>query len=97
MAYRRVGLTALIEVAPEEATTRIIEAYRQAQASLRDAAKLLGIHERTLERWVEKLGIGVTLAEIKETAKKEGWHHEENKKGGRPKGRKTTKKRRTAA
>ncbi len=78
-------LRALIVVDPSRAIREIKAAYRRAGTSQRDAALALGVAEITLMRWIRILGIGEDLAGLKERAKRDGWHHEKNKLGGRKK------------
>lgn len=83
MSFKQHRLSALIVVAPEEAKRAIVEAFRAAGASRRDAAKALGCDEDTLAAWIKRLDMGVELEAIVGVAKLEGWHH--GKVGGRPK------------
>lgn len=73
--YRKIALGSDVEFHPAEATRTIIEAFRSAGANLRATAESLGVTERTLHRYVEALGIGRQLEDMRERAKREGWHH----------------------
>lgn len=87
MAFKKHVLTSLVEVAPKEAAEKICAAYEQAKASQRDAAKLLGVAEATIIRWVKHLDLSDRFAKIKRRAIREGWHHENNRLAtGRPRG-----------
>jgi hypothetical protein len=82
MSFVRHRLSALIQISPEEARRELLEAYRNAGASRRDAAKLLGCDEDTFATWAKRLDLGAQLEALTDAAKLEGWHH--GKVGGRP-------------
>ncbi len=96
MAYIKHPLAALIEVDPKKAASQILDAYKKGKASQRDAAKILGVAESTIIRWVKLLDLATALARIKKQAVREGWHHEMNTHGGLPEGW-GKKKRKSAA
>lgn len=83
MAYRKHPLAALIEVNRTEAVAQILAAYKEAGACQLDAARVLGVSESTLIRWVTQLALGAKLAKVKAQAKREGWHHDKGRQGGR--------------
>ena len=101
MGYKSHDLGALVRVDPQAAAAKIVAAYTSASCSQRDAATLLGVEERSLIRWTKKLdealaamrkvSLSVRLAAVKARAIKEGWHHDRNRQGGRPKGSRTSK------
>ena len=96
MAYTKHTIGLLIEVNPTEASRQILEAYRKGKASQRDAAKILGVAESTIIRWVKLLELGDKLEGLKKKALREGWHHENNHLGqGQPVGGWPKKKSRT--
>jgi hypothetical protein len=100
MAFRKHSMSAEIEVAPKAAADQMAESYRTAQCSRRDAAALLDIGEATYKRWTlrldELLGDGAMtrrLAQIKEQALREGWHHRKDEMSpGRPRKKLTARK-----
>lgn len=71
--YRKLEMTALIQIDPEKARERIRAAYRLSGASLKDAAPHLDATERTLHRWVDQLEMREELDELTAKAKREGW------------------------
>lgn len=73
--YRKIPLGSDVDFHPAEATQTILAAFRNAGANLRATAESLGVTERTLHRYVEALGIGRQLEDMRERAKREGWHH----------------------
>lgn len=98
VAYQRHAMTARIEVEPAKVALEILKAYRDAACSQKAAAEALGTREETLIRWIRrvdaKLGEDASfkgrtlrerLASVKVEAKKDGWHHDLNTRGGRPK------------
>jgi hypothetical protein len=86
--FRALEMTALIVIDPDEAKKRILAAYRSAGASLREAATYLAEEggkpptERTLHRWVDKLGLRGEMDEITKRAHKEGWLNEARRPEG---------------
>ena len=55
MAYRQVDLGLLVRLQPDEAATKILNAYRDAEGNATRVAELLQVDRRTLSRWVEQL------------------------------------------
>jgi hypothetical protein len=84
MSYRRHDLSALIVTDARAAAKVVLEAYRRARCSRKEAARLLGCSRAgTWGRWVQRLdraGTGVTAAmrRMKRAAKAEGWHNRAN-------------------
>lgn len=54
--YRQIDLGLMVRLQPDEAATRVLNAYRDAEGSATRAAELLEVDRRTLSRWVEQLG-----------------------------------------
>lgn len=71
--FRKLKLTALIQVDPKRAAEEILAAYRVAGASLKAAAEILGCTERTLHRWVDALDMREALEAATRKAVREGW------------------------
>lgn len=84
MGYKVNETGVLITVQPEEAKKRILAAFREARANQAGAARALGCAENTFIRWIAKLKIRTALTAIKREAIREGWIHDESRKGGRP-------------
>jgi hypothetical protein len=95
MAYRKHKLLSLIEADPRAAAEQIAEAFREAKCSRKDTAIRLELAYNTLTRYVTALDRALAtreqrkpltkrLEKIKASAIREGWHHEQNKQGGRP-------------
>ena len=64
--FRKVALTSVIEIDPKGAAATIVQAYKKAGASMRAAAALLGVTERTVHRWVDKLDLRPRLHKVAE-------------------------------
>lgn len=71
--FRKVDMTARIQIEPKKAREEIAAAYRVAGASLKHAAKVLGVAERTLHRWVDALEMRPALEKMTKAALAEGW------------------------
>lgn len=84
MAFQKHTLSSLIDVDPKTAAEKLLAAYTEARANQRNAAKKLGVSEGTIIRWIKRLNLGQRFAKVKARALREGWHHDENKRGGRP-------------
>jgi DNA-binding NtrC family response regulator len=74
--YRKLPMTAIIEVQPDRAKETILAAYRLAGANIPETAKRLECTWRTLYRWIAKLGLDEDLAKLKVKAAREGWLRE---------------------
>ena len=71
--FRKLDMTARIQLDPKRASSDILAAYRVAGASLKAAADVLGCTERTLHRWVDTLDLRAELAKMTRAAVREGW------------------------
>jgi len=72
-------MASLIDVQPDEARKRILEAYAECGLQQGDAAALLNVAESTLIRWVKRLNMGPQVEKLRERARKRGTY-----KFGRP-------------
>lgn len=83
-------MSALIQIDPKAAAQEILDAFVKAKTSRRGAAEILGCNERTFANWARALKID--LAKVEARAKREGWHHDRHRLGGRPRGSKNRKR-----
>jgi hypothetical protein len=88
VVYTRRELSSLLVLDPGKVVAAVCNAYKAARCSLKDAAGVLGCNYWTLLRWVKQLderGLRVTdqLDALKRRAEREGWHHGNNRRGGR--------------
>jgi hypothetical protein len=88
-------MTHLLRTDPVKASARIVDAYRRAKCLQKGAAKILGTTAETLIRWIRALDgpsggkLRARLDRLKAEAKRQGWHHDRDKLGGRPRGSKS--------
>lgn len=66
--YREQVLGALVRVAPDQAKAQILEAYRRQEGLTVDAAQMLGVGRRTLQRWVKLLALHAQIDRIRRAA-----------------------------
>jgi len=98
MPIRRHDISWRIELDPAEAADELAEAYRDFACHQKAMAeKKYQVREETVIRWIRRIdarlkarrikgpSLATRLASIKAQAQREGWHHNENRKGGRPK------------
>jgi DNA-binding NtrC family response regulator len=63
--FRKLPMTALIDLQPELAKETIIATYRASGADMARTAEALDCTWRTLYRWVGRLGLAEVLEDIK--------------------------------
>lgn len=68
MSYRPNELGLLLQLEPQTAKARILDAYRKTEGVVANAAKLLGVDERTLNRWTTKLSLRRFVDRIRKDA-----------------------------
>ncbi len=91
MSYHPLLLGVQVQLEPAKATTIILEMFRKSGANVCIAAERLGVTERTLHRYIMRLGIKSKIGTIRERASLEGWlksarwPDEKRKKDKRPK------------
>src|ERR1700722_2351765 len=103
MAYAEHELALKAKLDPEAAAKGILAAYRKARCSVRAMAAAHGCTEQTMARWIRGIDrrmedrsretLTARLEKLKARAAEEGWHHDGNRQGGRPKGGANKKKR----
>jgi transposase-like protein len=71
MAFRHHEMSAVVRHQPVEARRRIVEAYERAGCRLVDAAALLGVTSRTLDRWIDQLGVEAVLRKMRGARKRQ--------------------------
>jgi hypothetical protein len=71
--FRKIPLSRIIDDDPKKASSQILAAYRLAGAELKKAAAVLGVAERTLHRYCDRLGLRPELEKLTVTAEREGW------------------------
>jgi transposase len=91
VSYQKHPMASLIDVQPDEARKRILEAYAECGLQQGDAAAMLNVAESTLIRWVKRLAMGPQVEALRERARKKGIY-----KFGRPPSRRRRRKKRAA-
>lgn len=66
MAYRECELGLMVKLFPDDASTRIMDAYRQTDGNTTHAAELLGVNRATLKRWVAKLSLRKAVEKLRD-------------------------------
>jgi hypothetical protein len=77
--FRKIALSARIDLDPKSAKEEILAAYRIAGASLTAAAAVLGLQRRTLYRYVVRLELEDALKQMTGKAQREGWLNKNRK------------------
>lgn len=75
MAFRLVPLGLLVKLDPEKAATQIRDAFDRAGGNAMAAADALQVSARTLDRYVDDLGLREELEELRSKAIEEGRRH----------------------
>jgi hypothetical protein len=70
MAFRHHELSTLVRHQPRVAVRRIVEAYEHVGCRVDLTADRLGVTTRTFARWVDQLGIGLKLRELRAEVRK---------------------------
>ncbi len=76
MAFVKHQMRSLIDVDPDRARREILAAVRKAKMHMGEAAKALECRQQTLLSWVRALDLEQEIDEMRETAKRNGWHHD---------------------
>jgi hypothetical protein len=84
MPFVQHDMQALIITSPDAAKKKILAAIKASHVHLGKAAEALGCSHATLVRWVGKLGLAESVAEMKADAIEHGKYA--GHKGGRPPG-----------
>lgn len=71
--FRHIPLSSVIVVDRAAARAQILEAFRKAEASLKECAAQLGISGRTLSRYIARLGMSAMIKKRTQDALAEGW------------------------
>lgn len=70
MGYQQSELSLRVRLHPKEAAKQILDGFRRADGQTVRAAELLGVTDRTLDRWVARLGLRHQVEEIRRKAPK---------------------------
>jgi hypothetical protein len=73
MSYHDTQLGLRIRLEPGPATETIMAALRAEGVNVRAAAKRLNVTERSLHRYLVKLGLSKRVDELRSKAQDEGW------------------------
>lgn len=89
MAFLQHDFAARMVREPRAAAREILRRYQEAKCSQKQVALDMGCSEPTIIRWIKVLnekgtGIRARMVEMRKRALREGWHHNEGRKGGRP-------------
>ena len=82
-------MTAVVRVNPAKARLDILRAYEKSRCDLTATSVLLDCSYNTLQKWVTALALQPRLDKLKARALREGWHHDKNRNGGRPRAQKS--------
>lgn len=84
MARMNYPIAHLIHIDPAKAKKQILDALRSAGMHMANAAASFGCTHGTFLMWIKKLDMREAIDDLRQTAKKKGWHHDHV--GGRPPG-----------
>lgn len=83
-------MTALIQLNPDEARKRILEALKKSGFNRTNAVAQFGCSPWTFIKWIERLDLTDAIVKLETKAKKEGWYI--GRHGGKRLGRPPLKK-----